>query len=280
MAAYKAMGDEKEEGCMGAVCSGLGTAWYYGFSYGVLSTLIVMMLVWALGGFGGEKGHAMVATDDLGEGVVRGGYRWPTKPMVEPVSRTEFPPEAKHVTTDLNMLVGVAIRLKKVVGVNFKVYAVGFYVDPAGARRALSQYQGSSVSDLRNNQAFYDVLTKGNSFRRVLELNFLRSVGKEKLRDTFNEGLVIRMRKITGMRGDSLVESFISVFTDIKAGQKLIFAVDKGVLTVKLHNNPLAKFNSPELAFSLFDLYFGASPTVGDEVKKHLIERIPTLWMK
>eukprot|EP00954_Amorphochlora_amoebiformis_P024427 1366253-Amorphochlora_amoeboformis.AAC.1 len=89
MAAYKAMGDEKEEGCMGAVCSGLGTAWYYGFSYGVLSTLIVMMLVWALGGFGGEKGHAMVATDDLGEGVVRGGYRWPTKPMVEPVSRTE-----------------------------------------------------------------------------------------------------------------------------------------------------------------------------------------------
>mmetsp|Transcript_17192 Transcript_17192/g.25784 ORF Transcript_17192/g.25784 Transcript_17192/m.25784 type:complete len:183 (-) Transcript_17192:170-718(-) len=170
--------------------------------------------------------------------------------------------------------------LKKVVGVNFKVYAVGFYVEPAGARRALSQYRGSSVSDIRKSKDFYEKLTKANSFRRVLELNFLRSVGKDKLRDTFNEGLAVRMKKLMGNAGNALVEQLVAVFSDIKAGQKIIFSVEKGVLSVRHHTNSIVRFNSPELAWSLLDLYFGQNPTVGTELKLDLVERIPHLWNK
>jgi len=200
--------------------------------------------------------------------------------MIEPISKKKFSAEAKGLNSELNMLMGVALRQKKVVGVNFKVYAVGFYVDPVGARRTLRKFRDYSPAGLKKNQEFYDVVTNAFSFRKVLELSFLRSVGRDKLRDTFNEGLVVRMRALLGSKGDAITEEFISVFEDVKAGQKLIFAMDKGVISVKVHNKAPVKFASSELAHSMLDLYFGKNPTVGEEVKENLIERFPALWIK
>uniref|UniRef100_A0A7S3YLP8 Chalcone isomerase domain-containing protein n=2 Tax=Lotharella globosa TaxID=91324 RepID=A0A7S3YLP8_9EUKA len=309
---------KKKSTCYSIFCNGLGTTpFYYGYAYGALTLLVLYLAMKTLSP---EEATTVAASADYGDGVVRGGYRWPTAPMVEPISKTSFPFESKGLSPEAGMLLGVAIRLKKVVGVNFKVYAVGLYVNPAGARSALKEHQGEALDSLRTNSKLFSKMTNSNNFRslflpipppsvifhcfvflhlldcvclrvpnnvtqqllcrKTLELRFLRSVGKEKLVETFNEGLAVRMRKALGMQGVTIVEEFLNHFGDMSAGQTLIFHIEKGSLSIKVHNKEAVKFSSPELASSMLDLYFGEQPTVGEDVKKNLIERVPALWLK
>eukprot|EP00470_Lotharella_oceanica_P003484 CAMPEP_0170178420 /NCGR_PEP_ID=MMETSP0040_2-20121228/11875_1 /TAXON_ID=641309 /ORGANISM="Lotharella oceanica, Strain CCMP622" /LENGTH=290 /DNA_ID=CAMNT_0010421473 /DNA_START=11 /DNA_END=883 /DNA_ORIENTATION=- len=270
---------KKKSTCYGIFCNGFGTTpFYYGYVYGALTLLVLYLAVKALGP--SAETVPVAPSADYGKGVVRGGYRWPTAPMIEPISKTSFPFESKGLSSDAGMLLGVAIRLKKVVGVNFKVYAVGLYVNPAGARSALREHHGESLESLRANSKFYAKMTDASNFRKTLELRFLRHVGKEKLIDTFNEGLAVRMRKALGTKGVEIVDDFVKHFGDMSAGQTLIFHIERGALSIKVHEQPAVKFFSPELASSMLDLYFGAEPTVGEDVKKNLIERVPALWLK
>mmetsp|Transcript_25312 Transcript_25312/g.35348 ORF Transcript_25312/g.35348 Transcript_25312/m.35348 type:complete len:290 (+) Transcript_25312:45-914(+) len=269
----------KSTACYTLFCNGFGTLpFYYGYAYGALTLLVLYVAASALSP-SSEVVKAPPSTG-YGAGVVRGGYRWPTAPMIEPISKTSFPFESKGLSTEAGMLLGVGIRLKKVVGVNFKVYAVGFYVNPAGARSALRAHQGESLESLRKNERFYSKLTNPSNFRKTLELRFLRSVGKEKLVDTFNEGLAVRMRKALGTQGVAIVKDFVQHFGDMKSGETLIFHIEKGALSIKVPNKSSVKFSSPELASSMLDLYFGLKPTVGEDLKKNLIERVPALWRK
>jgi len=204
-------------------------------------------------------------------------YAWPESPLVEPKSKTSFPPSSMGLGSSKGFLSGVAIRLKKIL-VSFKVYAVGLYIDPSAARESLSNFEGVSLEDLQKSPEFYKEMTKPDNFRKTLELKFLMGVSKSKVRDAFNEGLAVRMKKASGAEGEKLVNEVVDQFTDMKAGQSLIFHVEDGALSMKVHDRPVVKFESPELASSMLDLYFGEAPTVGDEPKKDLISRFPHLW--
>eukprot|EP00466_Bigelowiella_natans_P013353 jgi/Bigna1/75407/fgenesh1_pg.34_\ len=280
----------KSTACYTLFCNGFGTLpFYYGYAYGALTLLCIEPF--RRGGEGSLKYKLWRFPFPILTIVTYGDTHTPQLHVPSSVAAGIFPFESKGLSTESGMLLGVGIRLKKVVGVNFKVYAVGFYVNPAGARSALRAHQGESLESLRKNEKFYSKLTNPSNFRKTLELKFLRSVGKEKLVDTFNEGLAVRMRKalanlrplevastraaasienpmlilscVTGERGVAIVNDFVQHFGDMKSGETLIFHIEKGALSIKVPNKSVVKFSSPELASSMLDLYFGLKPTVG-----------------
>src|SRR5580765_3560035 len=105
--------------------------------------------------------------------------------VTEPNTKVKFPVELQA-----QALTGTGVRTRTIAKV--KVYAFGLYVDPAGARSALAAWRGKKASDLWDDQAFYDVLTKG-SFPMTLRLVMTRDVGGEQMGEALSDALGSRM---------------------------------------------------------------------------------------
>lgn len=184
--------------------------------------------------------------------------------FTEPKTQVKFPVELQG-----QALTGTGVRTRTIAKV--KVYAFGLYVDPAGARSALAAWRGKKAADLWEDQAFYDVLTKG-SFPMTLRLVMTRDVGGEQMGSALSEALGPRM---TGNK--EALDTFRGFFTsDLKKGTEILFARNGNTLNVTIGGQAAGVIDNAVLPWALFDVYLGKKPISG-EGKETVVLRLPEL---
>ena len=184
--------------------------------------------------------------------------------ITESNTQVKFPVELSG-----QALTGTGVRTRTIAKV--KVYAFGLYVDPAGARSALAAWRGKKASDLWEDQAFYDVITKG-SFPMTLRLVMTRDVSGEQMGSALSEALSVRM---TGNK-DAL-DKFRGFFTsDLVKGTEILFVRNGNALKVMMGGQTAGEIDNAVLPWALFDVYLGKKPVSG-EGKETVVSRVPEL---
>lgn len=199
----------------------------------------------------------------------------PKTDVVFPVTRT-----AEDGKTKLT-LAGTALRDKRVI-LNFKVYAYGFYVDPAGAKKALAPFKGKSHKSLTKSDEFYAALLK-DDFAKSLRLVFVRDVDGDDVEGAFSDSIEPRAKKARDKRkmpdATAAIRTFKSFFQvdELAEGDEVIFTwLPGGKLETTVKGKRKKQIVSPTLCWALFDIYLGERP-IEDKGKKTMVERIPAL---
>jgi Chalcone isomerase like len=79
--------------------------------------------------------------------------------VTEPATGITMPRVEKFGASELSLL-GVGVRAKTLVMIKVNVYAVGLYVEPKAAAKALAKFTKEEPSKLQSNAAFYETLLK------------------------------------------------------------------------------------------------------------------------
>jgi Chalcone isomerase like len=79
--------------------------------------------------------------------------------VTEPATGITLPRAEKFGASELSLL-GVGVRAKTLVMIKVNVYAVGLYVEPKAAAKALARFTKEEPSKLQSNAAFYEALLK------------------------------------------------------------------------------------------------------------------------
>lgn len=188
--------------------------------------------------------------------------------ITEPTTQVKFPVVLPATGGD-QALTGTGVRTRTIAKV--KVYAFGLYVDPAGARSALAAWRGKKASDLWDDQAFYDVITKG-SFPMTLRLVMTRDVGGAQMAEALSEALSVRM---TGNR--EALDKFTGFFkNDLTKGTEILFARNGNTLKVVIGGQTAGEIDNAVLPWALFDVYLGKKP-ISSEGKETVVSRVPEL---
>lgn len=179
--------------------------------------------------------------------------------VVEPSSGAAFP-ETRSVGGKTYQLVGTGLRKKFVI----KVYAMGLYLEQAGAKQAYAGGAGSGP------QAF----VIGGGFGKVMALRFLRDVDKGKIQDAYKESLQAALSGPTAADA----QAFINLFDrDVKQGQELLIQADEGgKLSVSIAGQRKEGPQSPALAKAVWEIWLGNKP-IAPDAKKTLVERLGSL---
>jgi len=196
--------------------------------------------------------------------------------ITEPNTKVKFPVVLTAATGgaaaaggDDQALTGTGVRTRTIAKV--KVYAFGLYVDPAGARSALAAWRGKKASDLWDDQAFYDVITKG-SFPMTLRLVMTRDVGGAQMGEALSDALGPRMTGNT-----EALNTFRGFFTkDLAKGTEILFARNGNKLRVMIGGQAAGEIDNAVLPWALFDVYLGKKPISG-EGKETVVSRMPEL---
>ena len=197
--------------------------------------------------------------------------------IAEPQTGESFDAQIKGVTPGVTLTcTGVGCRKKTVFAV--KVYAIAQWIDPQGARKALSEWQGKSGKDLATDQRFYDALSSADIEKR-LGLVFVRDLEAEKIRDAFRESLKFSYEKELS----PTAEQFLALFTaDVKKGQSIeLRSLPGGVIEVQQNGATLGRLAAdPKLATAVWAIYFHEK--LADDylqtVKHELVSRIEAIW--
>ena len=192
---------------------------------------------------------------------------------VEPKSKVEFPVKLPVKGSDQpHYLLGAGVRTKTIFGV--KVYAVGLYVEPSAARKALQVYRNAQAKNLEKNPKVAESLLQGD-FGKTLRLVMTRDVDAEDMREAFEDSLEPRLRKIAAgvenkERGKQALAKFKGQFeSELKEGTDLIFTWQPdGKLHSVINGEYKGAIESRELALALFDIYLGADP-ISKQAKKN-----------
>ena len=178
------------------------------------------------------------------------------------------------------MLTGVGIREKTIFAVD--VYAMGIYVEPKAAGKALDKWRGKSAKELQEDESFYTaLLAKG--LPTTLRLVMCRDVDGDDMAEAFEDSLEPRMKailakdaKLGKMQDLARFRSFFNV-DEVEDGVELLFTWDMdGTLYTRMQGKPLGGITSPALSQSLFDIFLGAKP-ITKSAKKSLVERVPSV---
>lgn len=177
-------------------------------------------------------------------------------------------------------LTGTAIRVKTWFRV--KVYAFGLYVDPEGARSALSAFAGVPAAGLARDARFYQRLLDGG-FALTLRIVMTRDVGGKEVADSFDGALRPRVRReASGMarqEAEAALARFRAYFDldEVARGTEIVFSCRPGGrLDTSIDREPRPPIESAALCRALFDVYLGAQP-VSAEGKRAIVARIPEL---
>lgn len=196
----------------------------------------------------------------------------PGQQTVEPMSRTPFPlsltPPGGTVP---HQLIGTGLRDRTIFRV--KIYAFGLYVDPEGARSALSPFAGIPASTLRRDERFYRRLLELD-FAMTLRLVMLRSVDGANIAKAFNDALRRRMA-----REPAVLDRFRANFdvAEVADGTEIVFSCSPvGRLTSSVGGRVRPPIDSRPLCRALFDVYLGETP-ISDPGKRNVIAGFPAL---
>ncbi|MBI4521771.1 MAG: chalcone isomerase family protein [Gemmatimonadetes bacterium] len=201
--------------------------------------------------------------------------------IVEPQSGTPFPiwltPPGG---TTPHWITGTAIRRRTIFKV--KIYAFGLYVDPEGARSALSRFAGLPAAALARDERFYQRLLDLD-VAMTLRLVMTRTVDGDAVAETFDEALKPRLERAGigrgGAGGREALDRFRSYFEvdQVRTGTEIVFSCGPaGRLTASVAADERPPIDSPALCRALFDVYLGENP-ISEEGKRRAIARFPGL---
>jgi len=200
---------------------------------------------------------------------------------VEPSSGVSFPLEITVPGTEnTERLMGMGIRTKTFLKV--KVYAFGLYVDPVGAREALSEFAGKSAKELEKDPLFFGALLQ-RQFSMSLRLVMTRDVGGEDMGEAFDGALRPRVQEAALSMdmpgGEDALDQFRGFFNvdQMTKESEIVFSCDaNGALRTSVKGIVQPDIDSPALCWALFDVYLGEKPISGDG-KKKIIQGFPDL---
>jgi hypothetical protein len=203
----------------------------------------------------------------------------PADVTVEPRTEIEFAnsavwPGSKTAQT----LMGVGVRDKTFLRI--KVYALGLYVEPTAAAKALSKWEGVESKKLRKDDKFYDALLNGD-FSKTMRWVFVRDVDGEDIAEAFADSLEPRLKKFAADEKDKKgaedrakaaqagLTTLKSWFTkEIEDGHELVFSWHKGgKLIARLEGKLLGEFTSQHVCVALFDTAIGED-TVAEDARE------------
>ncbi len=174
-------------------------------------------------------------------------------------------------------LMGVGVRDKTFLRV--KVYALGLYVDPIGANKALAKWKDTSVKKVQKDNKYYDALLNGD-FSKTLRWVFVRDVDGEDIGDAFEDSLEPRLADLAKAgkakkgneervaAGEAGLKKLKSWFTkELEDGHELVFAWHPGgKLTVRHEGKVIGELVSHNVCVALFDTAIGED-TVADDAR-------------
>jgi len=179
--------------------------------------------------------------------------------IAEPKTGVEF-----DVQADGRSLLGVGLRVKKILFIKAKVYAVGLYVADTALAGPLAIHAGKL-----GTPAFYQDLVWGD-FDKQLTLKFVRDVDQKKIQGAMCEAL-------EGKTDAKLLDRFVSYFPEIEKGQECVLRwAPGGSLETTMAGEARPPIRSKDFAAALFALYVGKHP-VQDDIKQGLVARAPAL---
>jgi hypothetical protein len=179
--------------------------------------------------------------------------------VAEPKTGVQFVAKADGMS-----LMGVGLRIKKILFIKAKVYAVGLYVSDEAVKGPLAAFKGKE-----GTPAFFEELASGD-FEKKLVLEFVRDVGAKKVQSSMREAL----EEITDK---TLLDQFVSYFPEVKKGQQCeLIWKPGGVLETTMVGEAKPPIESKDFLAALFGLYVGAEP-LQEDIKQGLVSRAKTL---
>jgi hypothetical protein len=179
--------------------------------------------------------------------------------VAEPNTGVKFAAKVDGMT-----LLGTGLRIKKILFIHAKVYAVALYVSDEALKGPLLAYKGKE-----STPQFFDELTSGD-FQKRLVLRFVRDVGASRVQDAMREALADRTDK-------TLLDRFVSYFPEVKDGQECVLEWAKGgILETTMVGQTKPPIESKAFSTALFGLYVGAQP-LQEDIKQGLVSRVPQL---
>jgi hypothetical protein len=170
-------------------------------------------------------------------------------------------------TDMVHRITGTAIRTKTFLKV--KVYAFGLYVDPEGARTALTDYAGMEPKELEKNNAFYGAVLE-QDFGMTLRLVMTRDVGGDDMAEAFDGALRPRVQQAAtemsmpgGEEALDVFRGFFSVDEMTKESEIVFSCAPDGTLRTSVKGEVQSEIASPTLCWALFDVYLGEKPISG-----------------
>ena len=200
----------------------------------------------------------------------------------EPETEVEFPislivlPKTEKRAEVKHDLSGMGVRVKTKFFMDFKVYALGFYMDEEKGLAALKKPAGDlSVSKLEKSKEFRKALL-GDDFGKTMRLVMVRDVDADDMAEAFDDVLWPRMKersedekqlsaakialqKFKDFFEKEAEEDQVLDFTWIPGGE--MYAVVDG----KRH--PVVK--SEALCWALFDVFVGEDP-ISEDAKENI----------
>lgn len=195
----------------------------------------------------------------------------------DPSTGVEFP----MVLTAGDMaqsLMGTGVRTRTFLKV--KVYAFGFYVEPAGAKTTLAAWSGKTSAQLQGDPGFYAKILE-HGFAMTMRLVMTRGVDGETMAEAFDEALRPRVidAGTKGMAGgEASLDQFRGFFSDkVENGTEIVLScTPAGHFATKLAGQDRPVIDSPALCWALFDVYLGAKP-ISSDGKKTAIANFPSI---
>jgi hypothetical protein len=179
--------------------------------------------------------------------------------VAEPTTGVRFAAKADGMS-----LLGVGLRIKKILFVTAKVYAVGLYVSDEAVKGPLAAYKGKESSP-----EFFNELVTGD-FEKRLVLKFVRDVGQSRVQESMREALAPRTDK-------TLLDRFVSYFPEVKTGQECVLHwAQGGTLKTKMVGAEKPPIENKGFSTALFGLYVGTQP-LQEDIKQGLVSQAAQL---
>jgi len=198
------------------------------------------------------------------------------EPVSEPATGVAFE-STRTVDGRPYALLGTGLRKKVVV----KVYAMALYVDETDARRSFpalaARAKGSDHARLTSEDHAQQFVLYG-SFGKLAVLHFVRDVGKEKIREAFEDGLGEELSDKAPADARQAAQAFVALFDqDIKEGEEVVVRTfPDGRIEIQQGSRKTAGPHSPRLARAIWGVWLGAKP-ISTDMRKTLIDRIDLL---
>ena len=214
----------------------------------------------------------------------------PAQSVIEPRTEVAFATHAVFAGSKKEQqLLGAGVRTKTIFAV--KVYALGVYVEPLAAAKALVKWQGVKPKKLRQDDKFFAALLAGN-FSKTLRWVFVRDVDGEAIAEAFEDQLEPRLKKMAKeaqavaknekqeeaakdaqKNAQNGLLALKGYFTkELKEGQEILFVWHSdGTLITLSDGKILGKIGSGVLAHALFDTTLGEDP-VSESAKENMAD--------
>jgi hypothetical protein len=165
-------------------------------------------------------------------------------------------------------LTGGGVRTKMV----FKVYAFGFYVDPAAAATGLAAWAGKPADALRQDKGFYAALVEFPG-DKLAAMKFVRNLEGAQIGDALDAAVARTLPSTDPARAQ-----FRALWKDpIKKGDESWIVIRSGgEVAVVRGGKVVGTVDSKPLGKALLLAWFGPEP-VSESIREGAVERIPHL---